>query len=230
MDTNIVPVTEAEMRGIADRLISTVVGYSSQARELEQLKAQMTTLSDQVRAMTADNYTLRRERDEALQMAVENEAKMNDARKHRDELISKVGTLSETIFSRDARVKELEGLEISARLALEDEQRAHTNTRRQRDDFEHTLNTVRERRDHWQNRAEDAERELAETKAKLKAIEDQVTSVFGLVRPQAQEVPAQSDPQTGAGSGSGQSITTEPKPIEAPKPWWEASPKSDAAF
>lgn len=221
MDTNIVPVTEAEMRGIAERLISTVVGYSRQSNELAELTKRVDDLTSQVSTLRGENATLRTERDDALAMAVENETKLNDARRHRDDLAQRVSTLTETVIARDSRVKDLEGLLTSAKLEAEDERRAKDYKQRQIDMLNTDIGMIRDRRNHYQERAETAEAALAEANEKLAAIQKQVSDVFGLVpqaKPeQAQEVLTKADPI--------QSTTTE-APAEAPKPWWELTDKA----
>src|SRR6266702_4471998 len=98
MDTNIVPVTEAEMATWTQRLMTTVVGYSKQSAELEEIKQRVNALYDQVSQLRGENTTLRTERDDALMASLENENKLNDARRHRDDLEARVNTLNETLF------------------------------------------------------------------------------------------------------------------------------------
>lgn len=229
MDTNIVPVTEAEMASFAQRLTTMIVGHSRQAGELQELSNRVSDLSAQVSSLRGENLSLKTERDDALMASMENEQRLNDARRHRDELQQRVTTLGETMIARDGRVKELEGLNTSAKLALEDEQRAHENTRRERDNYAGTLSTVRERRDHWHNRAEDAERALNEANAKLHSLEQTFSAIFPGApghAVQAVEVPApQPDPTSGTSGPSvydakveqsGSSLNPEPS-----RPWWE---------
>jgi chromosome segregation ATPase len=229
MDTpTLVPVTEAEMATWTQRLMTTVVSYSKQSAELDEIKQRVNSLYDQVSQLREENATLKRDRDDALALAVENENKLNDARRHRDSLEHTVSSLNETITSRDSKVRELEGLLTSARLESTDWQRKCEHLDRVNADLTNTLATVRERRDHWHNRAEDAERELAETKAKLQKVVEQMSTmsdILGIVKQQAKEVPAEASPtpapsteSIGVASTGGIGSTTSSEPA---KPWWE---------
>jgi chromosome segregation ATPase len=224
MDTNIVPVSEAEMANWTQRLTTMVVGYSRQAQELTEIKDSVNSLAEQV-------SILKTERDDAMKASMENEQRLNDARRHRDELESRVGTLNEAIIGRDSRVKELEGLLTSARLEAEDWQRKCERQERMSQDYQNQLATVRERRDHWHNRAEDAERALADTRNKLKAIEDQVGSILGMVAKPAEvvEVP-QLNPQQSTGTSTLGANESQSDTSQSPKPWWQSESKASESF
>ena len=66
MDTNLIPVTEAEMASFAQRLTTMIVGHSRQAGELEEIKAKVNDLSSRVNELRTENLGLKTERDEAL--------------------------------------------------------------------------------------------------------------------------------------------------------------------
>jgi chromosome segregation ATPase len=228
MDTNIVPVTEAEMTGFFQRVTTSFVSLSRQAAELEEVKANVRGLYEQVASLRGENATLKTERDDAIMASLETENKLNDARRHRDDLESRVNTLNETVIGRDSKVKELDGLLTSARLEISDWQRKNDYQELLIEQLRTDLQLVRERRDHFRDRAERAEKALEEANTKLEAIQKQVQDVFGLVK-QVQEVPAAADPSpTGAISSepSQSNVTTSeaPKPLpgDTPiKPWWE---------
>jgi chromosome segregation ATPase len=245
MDTNIVPVTEAEMATWTQRLMTTVVGYSKQSAELEEIKQRVNSLYDQVSQLRSENANLHKERDEALALAVENEGKLNDTRRHRDDLEQRVHSLNEAIIGSNREVSDLRGLLTSAKLDAEDKQRQVEARDRRIADLENTLASVSERRDHWQDRAQDAEKELGETKAKLQKVVDQMTTmsdILGIVQKQAerqsettavealdkakeqvQEVPAaQPDPRPSSQAGpSGSEQLTASLSEPSPRPWWE---------
>jgi chromosome segregation ATPase len=222
MSTDIAPVTEAEMATWTQRLMTTVVGYSKQSAELEEIKQRVNSLYDQVSQLRGENATLKTERDDALQLAVENETRLNDARRHRDDLEHRVISLNETIISRDSKVRELEGLLTSARLDSEDWQRKHSYSEGVINDLRGQLTVVRERRDHYRDRAEAAEAELTDTKAKLQKVVEQMTTmsdILGIVK-QAQEV----GPTLQEVVDLTKPIEPAPEPVKAQepsKPWWE---------
>jgi len=230
MSTDIAPVTEAEMATWTQRLMTTVVGYSKQSAELEEIKQRVNSLYDQVSQLRGENASLKTERDDALMQSLENETKLNDARRHRDDLEHRVNSLNETIISRDSKVKELDGLLTSARLESSDWQRKHEYQERLVEQLRTDLQLVRERRDHFRDRAETAELELIETKAKLQKVVEQMTTmsdILGIVK-QAQEVPApQPDPipqgsSTSPGSMPVDTVQASQSVSEpTPKPWWE---------
>lgn len=234
MDINIVPVTEAEMTGFFQRVTTSFVSLSRQAAELEEVKRQVDSLYGRVNELCAERDKLKAERDDALMQSLENETKLNDARRHRDDLEARVSSLNEAIIGRDSKVNELAGLLTSARLEAEDWQRKHSYLEGVERDLRNQLATVRERRDHFRDRAESAEKELEETRTKLQKVVDQMNTmsdILGIVKQQEQvkEVPAQPDPTASQVGQSGTTLAEATKPSEAPKPWWE-SPAKEVAF
>jgi chromosome segregation ATPase len=237
MDTpTLVPVTEAEMTGFFQRVTTSFVALSRQAAELEEVKHQLDSMNARMAQLISDNGTLKSERDDAIMNQLETETKLNDARRHRDSLEHQVSSLNEAIIGRDSKVSELNGLLTSAKLEAEDWQRKHDYQERVANDLRNQLQTVRERRDHFRDRAEAAEQELTETKAKLTKVIEQMTTmsdILGIVK-QAQEVPAapanptstNTDHQSSAG---GQEVSQGSETPKAPKPWWE-QPKDDMPF
>lgn len=235
------PVTEAEMSGFFARVTTTFVGLSRQAQELGELSQRFTAMQGELQQVRDTNSRLLSERDAEIETRLRTEQERDDVRKHRDHLNERVGMLNEIIVRRDTAVNDLESQLHSAKLAHEDEQREHEVTKTRFSATYSDLESTRHFRDHWHDRAEKAEAELLETKAKLQKVVDQMNSlgdILGIVKAKepevvkeataevkAEEVPVpQSDPTKAGDTGqlSLQSEADSSKTAEQPaRPWWE---------
>lgn len=95
------PVTENEMSTFMGRLSSTLVGYSRQAVEIEELKVALKELSDRVTSLVAEASNLRQEiyrtvgeRDQARREAAENLEMAQTYEKERNEARLQVADLA----------------------------------------------------------------------------------------------------------------------------------------
>lgn len=130
MDTNLVPVTEGEMREFFERIITTVVSFSTQVREQQQrvdsLSADLTSTHatlDQVRQdldnLKSENERLRKAEQDAWDHASSEERDRIAAQELQKAAETKAANLQDVIVARDGRVSELENMLHQTQEALD---------------------------------------------------------------------------------------------------------------
>lgn len=108
MDINIVPVTETEMRDFFERLTTTFVSLSQQARQLEEVQKTLGEVQSRLNELQSENERLRKSESDAWEFARDMEHTAEAVKVERDEAKQKAQWQQETIVARDARVTELE--------------------------------------------------------------------------------------------------------------------------
>jgi hypothetical protein len=243
MDTN-VPVTEAEMTGFFGRMSTTFVSLSKQAAELDGVKQALAELTTRLDGIVADNTRLQRERDDALMKELQAQEERDATQRTLREIEQRHSAVLDTMVRRDSRINELEGLLTSQQLETQDWQRKHDSLTRELEQERTVLSTVRERRNHWQERAEAAERSLGEARKVIEDMKAQAKAIFNLidqpkpapevveeVKQEIKEAPAPSDPSPSSSPSSiGESLTTSQQPSSEgsaaepdPRPWWASN-------
>lgn len=218
-NSNISPVVEvSEVRAMFERLTTSFVSLSAQARELEHMKDQVNEMQRRLDDLTVTRGNLQREVAEALEMAhnVERERdaaraevsakngeieRLNESFKaRREDFESRLKDTQDNLLSRDVRIAELEQ-------ALRDAN-ARTNTvERERDNIGNS-------RDYWKDRCEQAERDrssafntiseqrglIAHLDSEKKSVADQLSKIESVFKTvfakavEAQEAPLPEEP------------------------------------
>lgn len=208
-------VTETEMREFFERLISTVVNLSSQAKELEVLKAdhgqtvrdleavrhtlsvvdgklsETNTLVDRYHRENADlqdvNTVARKERDEAVQARQAQGDTIRFLEQRNDERAKTIDSLTETVQARNARIQELEALLNKQEGDITRVTDLYHDATNENIRHRETISRLEREAQDWTKLASDHEAEAKQAKDKLASI----MAVLGHTVPTSETVKAQ---------------------------------------
>ena len=108
MDTNLIPVTETEMRDFFGRVVSSVVALSETAKQVGDMREQLALMQAEISNVKAENERLIQSERDAWELTRSAETRERTITIERDEAVKKAQWQQETLVARDQRVGELE--------------------------------------------------------------------------------------------------------------------------
>lgn len=216
-NSSINPVTEAEVRTVAERLVTTFVSLSNQSKELAELQIRFSSLEYRVTNLSEANERLKSqvdilvsERDAARKEVQEVTSLLKVAEDEREKAKEEVRRWSGDYDRVKAQKERVDDEYQRLYESYQQSQRELVEARRQRDDNAHNLQSTQAELALAIKANEVANSRIARVTAALAVVEDAKAEASEEARADITRIPVASEPQA----------VEAPKPEE--EPWWKS--------
>lgn len=167
---NLSPVTEAEFMSFAQRVATTLVSYSKQQGDIDSLKASLEDTKNERDHLRSENTKLNQDVGEITTLADGYSRERDDAMRRVADLEGKLRYQEEMAIQRDAKVTEVQGENTNLKTRLDQVRHELDVMDNSHKSLSTQLADTGRDRDHWQQAANEAERNLKEVSTKLDKI------------------------------------------------------------